>query len=189
MDIAVAQKDMSQAHVGGAPGVSVSGLVWIVAGFLWERYGLETGFYGLFVGGIMIYPVSLFVCRMIGAPKAFPGNPLERLALESTFILFSGMLLAYCLLHSAPDKAFPAMAVSIGVRYLVFRTIYGNATYWILGGGLAVIGGLAALERLALPLNLALAVGLIELVLSVVVLLIGKPERTDKALRPEQKAA
>lgn len=185
MDITTAQNDMGVAYVRGAPGVFVSGLVWLVSGWVWSRYGVVSGFYSLFVGGVLIFPVSLLVSRLIfKAPATSRGNPLERLALESTFILFAGILLAWCFLRVAPALAFPAMAVAIGVRYLLFRTIYGNAVYWMLGGSLAVLGGLIALVTVALPVNFAMTVGAIEVCFSLIVFLTGRsaaPVRTTPA--------
>ncbi len=175
MQIADAQQDMARAHVRGAPGVFVSGLVWLIAGGLWARDGVQTGFIALFVGGVLIFPASLLISRLIfKAPRATRGNPLERLALESTFILFAGIFLAYCFLRVAPELAFPAMAIAIGVRYLVFCTVYGNPTYWVLGGALATLGGLVAAQALVLPINLAVVVGVIEMLFSGVILGLGR---------------
>jgi hypothetical protein len=175
MEIAAAQQDMSRAYVRGAPGVFVSGVVWLIAGALWQTRDLATGFAALFVGGILIFPVSTLLCRLaFRAPKASLGNPLERLALESTFMLFAGIFLAWCFLQAAPELTFPAMAVAIGVRYFVFRTVYGSAIYWVLGGCLAAAGVVAALDVIALPVNVALLVGAIEIVLSVAVFMFGK---------------
>jgi hypothetical protein len=186
MQIAAAQEEMARAYVRGAPGVLVSGLVWLVASWIWGRYGVVNGFYGLFVGGILIFPAALLVSRVFfRAPKVSPGNPLERLALESTFMLFGGLLLAYCFLRVAPELAFPAMAVTIGVRYLVFRTLYGHSIYWILGGSIAAIGGLVALAVVTLPLNLALMVGAIEVGCAVAMLLLGKRAGSRNLLRDE----
>lgn len=182
MQIAAAQSDMSRAHVHGAPGVFVSGAVWLIAGVLWDRQDVVAGFYALFVGGMLIFPVSLLISRAVfRSPRTTAGNPLERLALESTFILFSGILLAYCFLRTAPELAFPAMAVSIGVRYLIFRTIYGSPVYWVLGGALAIVGALTALAVVALPVNLALIVGAIEVVMSGAILLFGRSGRATGA--------
>jgi len=69
------------------------------------------------------------------------------------------------------------MAVSIGVRYLIFRTLYGSPAYWVLGGALAIVGALTALAVVALPVNLALIVGAIEVVMSGAILLLGKSGR------------
>ncbi|MBX9614377.1 MAG: hypothetical protein K2X25_02160 [Caulobacteraceae bacterium] len=182
MDISTAQRDMSGAHVRGAPGVLVSGLVWLIAGWLWTNQGVVNGFYGLFVGGILIFPLSLLVSRVIfRAPAGIKGNPLERLALESTFILFAGILLAWCFLRVAPELAFPAMAVAIGVRYLVFRTIYGSVVYWLLGGVIAALGAWVAMVPTELPLNFALIVGAIEVCFSLVLFLVGRPVRNAAA--------
>ena len=178
MHIATAQEEMSSAHVHGAPGVFVSGVVWLVAGWLWTRHGVEKGFLGLFVGGILIFPVSLLLARLVfRAPRTSPGNPLETLALESTGILFGGIFLAYCFLRVAPELAFPAMAVAIGVRYLIFRSVYGNPVYWGLGGVIAMTGGLVAASSATLPVNLALIVGLIEVGFSIALLLHGSRTR------------
>lgn len=186
MQIAAAQQDMARAYVGRAPGVLVSGIVWLVAGGLWQRYSLETGFVALFVGGVLIFPASLLVSRVFfKAPKASPGNPLERLALESTFILFAGIFLGYGFLRVAPEFAFPAMAIAIGVRYLIFRTIYGSAAYWILGAAIAALGGLGAAGAITLPINLALAVGAIEVSLSVVLFLLGRTVAPNQPSRRE----
>lgn len=175
MQIADAQQDMARAHVRGAPGVFVSGLVWLIAGGLWARDGVGTGFLALFIGGVLIFPASLLISRVFfKAPRAVAGNPLERLALESTFMLFAGMFLAYCFLRVAPELAFPAMAIAIGVRYLVFGTVYGSRIYWVLGGTLAVLGGLVAARALVLPINLALVVGGIELLFAGAILLLGR---------------
>lgn len=186
MQIAAAQHEMATAHVRGAPGVFVSGMVWLVAGWFWARHGVADGFYALFLGGILIFPGSLLLSRLVfRAPKASAGNPLERLALESTAFLFAGLLLAFWFVRVAPELVFPAMAVTIGVRYLVFRTIYGNPVYWVLGGTLAVIGAGLAMAPVTLPVNLALIVGAIEVVLSLVILLTGKSAGSGKAVHPD----
>ena len=175
MQIATAQQDMATAYVRGAPGVFISGLVWLIAGILWDRAGIVTAFAALFVGGMLIFPASVLVSRLVfRSPPVTPGNPLQSLALESTFGLFGGLFLAYCFLVTAPEFAFPAMAICIGVRYLVFRTLYGLRTYWILGGMVAMAGVVSAMEVLTLPLNLALMVGAIEVILALVILLARK---------------
>jgi len=182
VDISASQRDMAKAHVRGAPGVLVSGLVWLIAGWLWLNQGVANGFYALFVGGLLIFPLSLLVSRVVfRAPAATKGNPLERLALESTFILFAGILLAWCFLRVSPELAFPAMAVAIGVRYFVFRTIYGSVIYWLLGGAIAGLGAWMAVMPAELPVNLALIVGAIEVAISLVLLLSGRASPGDTA--------
>ena len=168
MDLKTAQNDMATAYVNGAPGVAVSGLVWIVAGLVWMRAGIQTGFTALFIGGMLIVPLSLVAARLLfRAPKPVKGNPVERLALESTFTLFAGILIAYGLLRVAPTAIFPIMAIIIGARYFVFRTIYDEPMYWALGALLAVAGAVAGAGPTWPSGSLAIVVGTIELVFSV----------------------
>lgn len=169
MEIAAAQRDMARAFVGGAPGVLVSGLVWITAGAVWDQSGVARAFVVLFIGGIIIFPASVLIARLIlRAPKITPDNPLERLGLETTFMLMGGILIAWLLLRPAPDLVFPVMAITIGVRYFAFRTLYDDAAYWLLGGVLAGVGALAALRLLVLPINVALITGAIEIVFALI---------------------
>ncbi|HEX8443842.1 MAG TPA: hypothetical protein VF631_09370 [Allosphingosinicella sp.] len=164
MEFSAAQRDMVGAAIGGAPGVLVSGLVWLAAGVVWLRWDVAFAFGALFIGGMLIVPASLAIARLVfNAPKVSPGNPLERLGLESTFVLFGGILLAYIMLHTASELVFPVMAITIGVRYFTFRTLYDEPAYWALGGSLAAIGAVSAIGLVTLPMNLALAVGTIEI--------------------------
>lgn len=161
MDFKTAQDDLSAAYVGGAPGVLVSGLVWFVAGGVWLYAGLRPGFFALFFGGMAIVPLGLAIARALRAPKVDPGNPLQRLGLESTFILFAGILIAYGLLRAAPALVFPVMAITIGARYFVFRTLYDEPLFWALAAALIAVGG-AAVAGVGWPGNLAFVVGAVE---------------------------
>jgi FtsH-binding integral membrane protein len=164
MEFSAAQRDLAAASIGGAPGVLVSGLVWLAAGLVWQDWNVALAFGALFAGGMLIVPASLAIARLVfRAPQVSPGNPLGRLGLESTFVLFGGILLAYIMLHTAPKLVFPAMAITIGVRYFAFRTLYDEPTYWLLGASLAAIGAVSAMGLVTLPINLALAVGMIEI--------------------------
>lgn len=169
MDIDTAQRDMADANVGGAPGVLVSGLAWLAAGVAWSRSGVPTAFAVLFVGGMLIVPLAMLIGRLVfHAPRAAPGNPLDRLGLESTFVLFGGLLIAFALLRISPNYVFPILTVVIGTRYFVFRTIYGQPLYWLLAGLVVAAGSASLLGWVTWPGNLALMVGAIELVLAVV---------------------
>lgn len=171
MDFRVAQRELAGAHVGGAPGVFVSGLVWLLAGLVWVRMGGKHAFAALFVGGMLIVPASLALSRFVfDAPKLSRGNPLERLGLEGTFVLFAGILISYGSLQPAPALAIPALAVTIGARYFAFRTLYDEWLYWLLGALIAATGTLASLGLVPIPGNLALAVGVIEISFAAVLL-------------------
>ena len=171
MDIGSGQKDINRAYVAGAPAVLVSGIVWIVAGVFLARSGTATGFAALFIGGILIVPVALAIARLgFRAGPITRGNPLDRLGLESTAMLFAGILLAYALLRAAPALVFPAMAIAIGARYFVFRTIYDDVYYWLLGVLLAALG-IAAILGVPIPGNIALAAGSVEVLFALLLLM------------------
>lgn len=156
---------MNRAYAGGGLGVVVSGLVWLASAVIWAQMGLSAGFAALFIGGVGIFPLSTALARMLGCPPPDRANPLNRLALESTFALMAGILIAWVLLARQPALAIPAFAVIMGTRYFTFRTVYGVAGFWVLGGAIAAPGTLALLGR-ALPLgNLAAQVAAVELAL------------------------
>lgn len=54
-------------------------------------------------------------------------------------------------------------AAIVGARYFLFRTLYGEIAYWVLGAAILLFAGLA-LFGLALPINLGFLVSGIELV-------------------------
>lgn len=169
MELQVAQNAMRIANAGGAPGVFVSGIVWLISGLAWLRLGVIPAFGVLFVGGMAIVPGALFIARVVlRAPKPVVGNPLDRLGLESTFPLFAGLLIAYALLRINPQAVFPVMAITIGARYFTFRTIYGQPIYWLLGSLLVAVGSTAVLGLVTWPINLAILAGSLEVLLAIV---------------------
>lgn len=168
--LAAAQHDLSRAYAGGAPGVLVSGLVWLIAGAVWQLYGTMAAFAALFVGGMAIHPLAVLIERAaFRAPKASIGKPLETLAIEATIPLFVGVLIAWVLLVRAPDLAIPVFAAIVGARYFLFRTLYGEIAYWALGGAIIAIAG-GALFGIPLPVNLGFVIGMVELVAAALIL-------------------
>lgn len=169
MNIATAQADFGRAYAGGAAGVLVSGLVWLIAGLVWQTAGLERAFVVLFIGGMAIHPLATLLTRFgLRCPPVNPTNPLTRLALESTIALFVGIAIAFVLLMREPALAIPAFAGIVGARYFVFRTLFGTALFWVLGGAMAWVG-VAALFGWVVPLgNMALHIGVIEVLFAAV---------------------
>ena len=168
--LSAAQHDLARAYAGGAPGVLVSGLVWLIAGAVWQLYDTMAAFAALFVGGMAIHPLGVLIERMaFKAPKATIGKPLETLALEATIPLFVGVLIAWLLLVRAPDLAIPTFAAVVGARYFLFRTMYGEIAYWTVGAAILLVAGIA-MFGIALPLNLGFLVGAIELVAAALIL-------------------
>lgn len=145
-----AQSDMRRAYYSGAPGILASALAWSAATGVLALGSPQHGIWALLIGGMLIHPVGLLVCRLLGAPAAHArDNPLGRLAGASTFWLIFSLPLAYGLGLQHTAWFFAAMLLTIGGRYLVFGTVYGMRLYGALG--LALAGAGCALGWLAAP--------------------------------------
>ncbi len=128
------QRALQRKNVFGIPGIFISGIVWLVAGLTCFFLTENTAIAVLFVGGMAIYPLSALIChRQVSQESTESKNPLDLLALESTALLFAGLFLAYIGRAQSPGYFFNTMLVVIGVRYLVFQTVYGLKHYWVLG--------------------------------------------------------
>jgi hypothetical protein len=117
-----AQQDFRRAYVGGGPGVLVSGLVWLAAASAAQSQGIGCGFAVLFIGGMIIHPVSTVLCRtLFGRAKEATGNPLAGAALESTIAMIGGLVAAWLLIPLRAEYVFPVAAIAAGTRYAVFQ--------------------------------------------------------------------
>lgn len=163
------QKEMRHAYYDGAPGILVSGLVWIAATLVCFLIGMNQAVWTLLIGGAFIYPVSALATKAMGRPaKTNKSNALNQLAMASTIWLILCCAMAYGLFLFMPSLFFPAMMVTIGSRYLVFASIYGRSIYWVMGVCLIVAGVLVLFSGLP-PVVAAGLGGLIELVFAVFV--------------------
>ncbi len=136
-----AQKTMRANFINGGPGVIISGLVWVMAAIVTHLFGFQTGMISFFVGGMLIYPLSVVVSNFIkpkDTPK--PDPKLMRLAMMTLPILFGGLLLAFIMSKSDPFLFYPIMAVAIGIRYVFFEKLYGLPGYIMMGASLVILG-------------------------------------------------
>lgn len=141
MKLTEAQENMRYAYFNGGPGMLVSGVVWIIAAFVGQFGSVQASVFTLFIGGMFIHPAGMLLSKLLGRPGNHEkDNPLGNLALESTFLLFIGIFIAFVIVQIEPTFFFPIMLMTIGGRYLVFATIYGNRMYWGIGGLLALAG-------------------------------------------------
>jgi hypothetical protein len=125
MDFRVAQRELGRTHVDGAPGVFLSGVVWLA----------------LFTGGVLIEPGTRLLCGdLFRAPRPSANNPLSRLSLATASPLLAGLMVAYAALFEAPSQALPMFAVVIGARYAAFGSLHGEPLDWVLGAGIALAG-------------------------------------------------
>ncbi len=163
MKVEDAQQELSRAYANGGPAVAISGVVWIIASIIDQNYGTRSAFNALFLGGMLIVPISILVSqKFFGAEKTDTKNPLNRLGFESTMMLFAGLLISYALLPIAPSQAFAALAAAIGARYFTFRSIYGFGLFWVLGGTLMAVATAALLKPTTQAVDVLTAVGVIE---------------------------
>jgi hypothetical protein len=150
VDFATAQAQLRDSYVRGGPGAIVSGVVWLAAAVATSRSTITTGFAVLFFGGILIFPISLLLVRSIwGRSPPSRGNPGERAVVETVFPMIGGLFAAWLMLPYRPDWVFPLSALAVGAHYFGFRTAYGDATYWVLGAVMCLMGIAAVL--LGLP--------------------------------------
>ena len=165
MIITKAQQDNRRAFVGGGPGVLISGVLWLIASIVLKLRGTGPAFAFLFFGGMLIFPLSQFVSRsLFRRAAASEGNPLGRVALESTISMIGGLFVAWLFLPSRPAYVFPVAAIAVGTHYAAFSTVYGDTRYWALAGLVTAVGVFDILGYVRLPGGPALAVGVLEIV-------------------------
>lgn len=168
MKLSAAQQDMRTGYLNGATGMLVSGLVWLTASCSVLLFSMQVSAMVLFFGGMLIFPLGMLVARAFGSPgKHSADNPLSSLAMESTILLFMGLIIAFVLLFSQPWLFYPVMLLTIGARYLLFQTLYGLKVYWLIG--LLLMAGGAAGMFIQLPAYLTAGYGAaVEMVFSLV---------------------
>lgn len=143
-----AQADMRSAYLSGAPGVFISGLVWLVAGIVAALHSERTAVLTLLFGGAAIHPLAVGLAKLLGRTgKHCAGNALGALAAEGTFWLLAGCAIAYGMQVLRIEWFFPAMLLVIGGRYLTFQTLYGLRAYWACGALLCTAGLVLAMVR------------------------------------------
>ena len=164
MRIDDAQRDLRRAYAGGGPGVFVSASVWLAAAAVERSHGIATAFAILFFGGMLIFPLATLASRLLFRREKEAGdNPFGMVALESTVAMIGGLFAAWLFLDFRPDWVFPVAAIAVGTHYAVFKTIYGDRTFWLLGALITAIGVLAIYDAAPIPGGPILAVGLVEL--------------------------
>lgn len=156
--VLAAQSDMRAGYYSGATGILASALAWAASTATAMVHSPERAIWVLLIGGMLIYPIGLLLCRLLGGSGTHTkGNPFGQLAGASTFWLIFSLPLAYIAGLSRPEWFFAAMLLVIGGRYLVFATVYGMRLYWVLGLALAAAGAVST--WLGLPAVVVVAIG------------------------------
>lgn len=156
------QNEMRYAYYDGAPGILVSGLVWITATLVGQLLGTNQAIWTLLIGGAFIHPGTIMVTKAIGRPaNTSKANALNQLGMASTIWLILCCAMAYGLSLQKPALFFPAMMATIGSRYLIFASLYGRSIFWMLGASL-IVAAILAFFSAAAPVVAAGLGGLIE---------------------------
>ena len=170
MNIGEAQENMRFSYFGGGVGVLVSGLVWCVAGVVAVFYTNQLSMKALFIGGMFIHPLAVLLTKALKRPGNHDTkNPLGILAGESTVILFVGLFIAFYVANLQVQWFYPIMLMTIGVRYLMFQTLFGNKLYWLLGLVLILEGVFCILQDVRFIMG-AFIGGITEILFSFVIL-------------------
>lgn len=163
---------MRIAYFGGGTGILASGAIWLASGLSGMYFTKETSVLIFFLGGMLIFPLGVFSAKLLKrSGKHQHNNPLAKLAIESTALLFVGLFIAYCVFQIQQQWFFPIMLMIIGARYVVFQSIYGMRLYWILGLFLAISGMYCLVSYQPFHLG-GIMGGIIELIFGTLVLVL-----------------
>lgn len=145
MALTQAQADVREVYHGGWVGPLVSSVVWLAAGLSADRWGMGVGAAVLFLGGVLIPPVSMLGNRVLGERADLPsGHPMRGLAMQSAFGMVAGLLALWLLAGVLPGAFFPLAMVIVGAHYFTFTHLYGEVGF-LVGGAVQVLAGLAVL--------------------------------------------
>lgn len=182
MTVDQAQAQVREGFVGGGPGAIVSSIVWFAAAWFLAQGSVAEGFAALFVGGMLIFPVSSLFCRFgFGRTASVKGNPLGLIALESTIAMIGALIAAWLLIQSRPDTVMPVAALAVGTHYFAFKTAYGDRTYWLLAAILTLLGCVGLFWLPGRNLILMVAFASVELMFGLVLTMNNLRHRTATA--------
>ncbi|MCA0375448.1 MAG: hypothetical protein LCH84_07255 [Gemmatimonadetes bacterium] len=139
-----AQDDVRRAYLDGAPGMLVSGTLWVASAAIAQRGDVRLAMIVLFVGGMFIFPVSAVLTRLLGGAATLPkGHPMTALAMQSAFIMPFGWPLVVAAGMARPAWYFAGAGLLVAVHYFPFITLYGMRLYGVLAGAIMLAAGAA----------------------------------------------
>ena len=135
MTIADAQRDVRTAFAGGFAGQLISGVIWLIAAALSTWSAQRSGWVVLVLGGAMIFPLTQLLLKALGYRGALlPNNPMQRLAMQSAFVIPALLPLIGAAAMYRPYWFYPGMMAVVGAHYFTFVFLYGMNMFWVLGG-------------------------------------------------------
>ena len=145
MALTQAQADVREVYHGGWVGPLVSSVVWLAAGLSADASGTGVGAAVLFLGGVLIPPVSMLGNRLLGDRADLPsGHPMRGLAMQSAFGMVAGLLAVWLVAGVLPGAFFPLAMVIVGAHYFTFTHLYGEVAF-LTAGVVQVLAGLLIL--------------------------------------------
>lgn len=143
MIIETAQREMRAIYLGGAVGQMISGVIWLISAALGTFVSVQAGLISLFLGGMVIFPLTQLVLKISGRPTSTgKDNSLNGLARQVAFIVPLCLPLIYAATMYQINWYYPAFLIVVGAHYLPFMFLYGIKQYAILAG-LLIVGGIA----------------------------------------------
>ena len=89
MTLSDAQREVRSVFLGGSIGQLVTGAIWLISAALSTWAGERQGIIALFLGGMLIFPLTQLSLRLIGRPGTLGrDNPLSK---KKTFLRISKM--------------------------------------------------------------------------------------------------
>jgi hypothetical protein len=180
MELAQAQRDVQETFIGGFAGQLVSAVLWFASASACTWHSLRVGGLILVFGGILIFPLTQLLLRMMGHRSALPkGHPMNALGMQVAFTLPLSLPVVLAIASVRPGWFYPAFMIVLGAHYLPFVFMYGMWQFSVLCAVL-VSGGL--LIGMYVPQPVSLGAWLTSFVL-LIFALIGRTVALREASR------
>lgn len=141
MQIASAQSDVRVTYRCGAAGQLVTAVVWAASATVATAGAVSVAPYVLFLGGMLILPLTSLGLRLLGGPASLPaGHPMSALAFQIAMQVPLGLLVALAAAAFDPRLFFPAAMVIVGGHYLPFVFLYGMRSFLLLAAPMIAAG-------------------------------------------------
>lgn len=143
MNISDAQRDVRTVFLGGFAGQLVASALWFLSAALGNWYSTRSAILFLFFGGMLIFPLTQLLLRLMGGPSGLPKrHPMNALGMQVAFVLPLCLPLVAATTAYRLNWFYPAFMVVVGAHYLPFIFLYGMWQFGVLGG-LLIGAGLA----------------------------------------------
>ena len=136
-----AQREVRTVYMGGFVGQLVSAALWAASAAAALFISLRAGILLLVFGGMLIFPLTQLVLRMMRRPASLSAeNPLRELAMEIAFLVPLLLPLAGAATLQKSEWFYPACMIIVGAHYLPFSFLYGMRHFLVLGSVMLAAG-------------------------------------------------